>query len=95
VDGLSDFLKALASETRQKMLFHVFIDGKERTVGEVAQAMGLGQSTVSEHLALLKRGGLLDSRKEGKEVHYRPDRIRIMQTVQKLVDRLSNCCRTE
>lgn len=93
--GLELFLKALASETRQKILFHVFRDGQERTVGQIAQAAGLGPSTTSEHLAVLKRGGLLASRRDGKEVYYRPDRRRILALLRHLTDLLSSCCPIE
>src|SRR5512141_2693088 len=69
---IREFLKALASETRQRILF-LFVDGEPRTVGQIASELQTGQSTASEHLAILKRGGLLDSEREGKEVYYRPN----------------------
>jgi DNA-binding transcriptional ArsR family regulator len=48
VDRLTpDFLKALASDTRQQILM-LFVGGQELTVGEIATACGLGQSTTSE-----------------------------------------------
>jgi ArsR family transcriptional regulator, arsenate/arsenite/antimonite-responsive transcriptional repressor len=89
-----DFLKALASETRQKILFQ-FMNGRELTVNEVAQATGLGQSTASEHLSVLKRGGLLQARRQGKEVYYRPDRTRTLGMLRQLSDILSCCCPPE
>lgn len=89
---LDPFLKALASETRQRIFFEVLADGQERTVGQIAEAAGLGQSTTSEHLAVLKRGGLVQSRREGKEVYYRPDRARILLTLRQLTDLLASCC---
>jgi DNA-binding transcriptional ArsR family regulator len=92
ISHLDPFFKALASETRQRILFHVMADGRERTVGQIAEAAELGQSTTSEHLAVLKRGGLVESRREGKEVYYRPDRARIVATLRQLTDLLSNCC---
>lgn len=92
VAHLDPFFKALASETRQRILFRVLADGRERTVGQIAEAAELGQSTTSEHLAVLKRGGLVESRREGKEVYYRPDRSRIIGTLRQLTDLLSSCC---
>lgn len=90
---MHDFLKALASETRQQILF-LFSDGRSHAVGEVATLMNLGQSTTSEHLSLLKRGGLLTSHREGKEVHYEPDPVRIKSTLEKFVALVSRCCPT-
>ena len=66
---LQDFLKALASETRQQLLL-MFIRGERMTVGTVADRAGLSQSTTSEHLNMLKRGGLLKAKRTGKEVVY-------------------------
>ncbi|MGY0055717.1 ArsR/SmtB family transcription factor [Streptomyces sp. LZ34] len=71
-DDLQVFLKALASGTRQR-LFSQFTDGEELTVGEAAERAGLGPSTTSEHLAVLRRGGLLQSTRTGKLVRYRAD----------------------
>lgn len=90
--GLPEFLKALASETRQNIFFKVFINGGEHTVGEVAEIMHLGSSTASEQLAILKRAGLLQSRKEGKEVYYRPDSGKILGMLKELTAQISRCC---
>jgi ArsR family transcriptional regulator len=86
------FLYGLASETRQHILFEVFIDGQEHTVGQVAQQTGLGQSTASEHLAVLKRAGLLASRRSGKEVYYRPHREAALASLAQLTELLTHCC---
>ncbi|HEX7734730.1 MAG TPA: metalloregulator ArsR/SmtB family transcription factor [Ktedonobacteraceae bacterium] len=90
--NLQDFFYGLASENRQKIFFQVFLDGQEHTVGNVAQQTGLGQSTVSEHLAILKRAGILLSRKEGKEVYYRPDRDHLLAVLSHLTSFLTQCC---
>ena len=90
--GLQDFLKALASENRQNIFFKVFTNGGEHTVSEVAEIMRLGQSTASEQLAILKRAGLLQSRKEGKEVYYRPDSRQILGLLKELTEQISRCC---
>ncbi|TXS25803.1 ArsR family transcriptional regulator [Streptomyces sp. gb1(2016)] len=58
----ADFLKALASETRQKVL-QQFTGGIELTVSEVAERCALKPSTASEHLSLLRRGGLRTPRR--------------------------------
>lgn len=88
---LQDFLKALASETRQSILL-LFVDGQERTVGQVAEQVNLGQSTASEHLAILKRSGLLTARRQQKEVYYAPDGDRIRDLATKLNALLLHCC---
>jgi DNA-binding transcriptional ArsR family regulator len=88
---LLTFLKSLASESRLTILL-LFLDGQERMVNQIAEAVGLGQPATSEHLAILKQGGVLVSRKEGKEIYYRPDRAKIMKTLETLSQMLHNCC---
>jgi len=43
----------------------------ERTVGTLQEALGLDSGGTSQHLAALRRIGLVESRKEGTSVHYR------------------------
>ncbi len=88
---LMDFAKAIASESRINILL-LFLDGQERTVNEISQAVKLGQPTTSEHLAIMKRSGVLVSEKRGKEVYYHPDRIRIARYFEMLSDVLKKCC---
>lgn len=88
---LQDFLKALAGETRQRILL-LFTDGRERTVGQIAAEAGLGQPSTSEHLAILRRGGLVVSRRDGKEVYYLPDRALITSRLRALSGLLEHCC---
>tara|TARA_B100001939_G_scaffold348124_1_gene372938 strand:+ start:58981 stop:59292 length:312 start_codon:yes stop_codon:yes gene_type:complete len=88
---LQDFLEAIASRTRQKLLL-AFLDGRERTVNELVSYSGLGQSTVSAHLTALYRGGLLNREKRGKEVYYLPDRQSIQGALRRLSSYLENCC---
>ena len=90
--ALQDLLKALASENRQRILLEVFRDGKPRTVNQIAEQLGLGQSTASEHLAQMKRAGVLQSQKIGKEVLYKPDRVRLLAQLQRFVDLVVRCC---
>ncbi|MGI5149554.1 helix-turn-helix domain-containing protein [Plantactinospora sp. CA-294935] len=44
-----------------------FAQGAELSVSEVAERAGIGQSTASEQLTLLRRGGILTSRREGQD----------------------------
>lgn len=88
---LLDFTKALASESRINILL-LFLDGQERTVNQIAETTELGQPTTSEHLAIMKRSGVLVSKKEGKEVYYRPDRAQIARYLDLLSNLLKKCC---
>lgn len=90
---LVESIKALAAESRINILL-LFTDGQARTVNEIADALGLGQSTISEHLAVMKNAGLLLSERQGKEVYYRPDVKSIKNFVKQLSATLERCCRT-
>ena len=70
-----DFCKALADPTRQKIL-EMLLQG-EKTVSEIVEAFQLSQPTISHHLELLSRYGLLTSRKEGKRVYYATDQAKV------------------
>lgn len=62
-------LKHLANANRLMVLCHLVVG--ERTVGELAEAVGLSQSALSQHLARLKAAGLVESDKRGVMVYYR------------------------
>ncbi|MFD0904557.1 ArsR/SmtB family transcription factor [Actinomadura sediminis] len=89
--GAREFLKALASEQRQQML-ELFTGGVEITVGTVAERLGIAQPTASQQLAILRRGGLLTSRKVGKQVHYRIDAAAVDASLTELRTYLHACC---
>lgn len=90
-DQTRSFLKAMANETRQEILL-LFADGAELTVGEVADRAGIGQSTASEQLARLRRGGLVTATRDGKLVRYRADRHGIIAQLGELQEYLRRCC---
>ena len=67
-DGASELLKALANRHRL-MIVCQLIDG-ERAVGELAEVLKLRDSTVSQHLALLRKEGLVGTRRDGQTIYY-------------------------
>ena len=61
-------LKALADETRLKIIEHL-LDGK-KCVCEIFPYVKRTQSTVSIQLNILRKAGIVDSKREGKNVYY-------------------------
>ncbi len=61
--------KAISDENRTRLL--MFLDGGELCVCQLIELLGLAPSTVSKHMAILYQAGLVESRKEGRWVHYR------------------------
>lgn len=64
----SDFLKALAHETR--LLLLCYLAERERSVTELESVLSLRQPTVSQQLARLRLDGLVTTRREGKTIYY-------------------------
>lgn len=67
-DHASELLKALANRHRL-MIICQLIDA-ERSVGELAAFLGIRDSTVSQHLALLRKDGLVTARRDGQTIWY-------------------------
>jgi ArsR family transcriptional regulator, arsenate/arsenite/antimonite-responsive transcriptional repressor len=84
-----DLLDALADPARQDLV--QLLARQELNVGDIASRVTLSRPTVSHHLLVLKRGGLVRTRKHGREVYYRLNKAPIVNTLQGLVDSLT-CC---
>lgn len=67
-DEASGLLKALAN--RHRLIIICQLIEKERSVGELAALLQLRDSTVSQHLALLRRDGLVTARRDGQTIWY-------------------------
>ena len=63
-----DFFKALSDETRQTIL--KMLERKEMCVCEILQAFEVSQPTISHHLDILKRAGLIESNRKGQNIYY-------------------------
>jgi DNA-binding transcriptional ArsR family regulator len=67
-DQASDLLKALSNRHRLLIICQL-IDG-EHAVGELAEFLDLRDSTVSQHLALLRKDGLVTARRDAQTIYY-------------------------
>lgn len=67
-DQASDLLKALSNRHRLLIICQL-IDG-ERSVGDLAEFLNLRDSTVSQHLALLRKEGLVAARRDAQTIYY-------------------------
>src|SRR5580700_7469709 len=65
----SDPFNAVAEPRRRQIL--TFLAGDERQVGEIVVAIGLDQPSVSKHLGVLHRVGLVRVRRNGRHRLYR------------------------
>jgi DNA-binding transcriptional ArsR family regulator len=69
LDELVEAAKGLAHPARLRLLG--MLATGELCVCQMTAVLGLAPSTVSEHLSVLARGGLVAERKEGRLVFYR------------------------
>lgn len=68
-DELQRVFKTLSDPTRLRIL--ALLDREELMVQELMQVLGMAQSRVSRHLAILREAGLLSDRRDGTYVFYR------------------------
>ena len=64
----AQLLRALGNEKRL-MLLCLLVEG-ERSVGELNARLDLSQSALSQHLALLRKDGLVTTRRKAQSIYY-------------------------
>ena len=80
--------KALAHLSRLEVFFVLVKAGREMAVGEIQEAVEIPGPTLSHHLDILRRAGLVESRKEERYIYYSVQR----EQVTALVRLLTACC---
>jgi DNA-binding transcriptional ArsR family regulator len=79
-EKVSETLKALAHPARLKMVAGLLKD--ECNVAQIQKVLGLPQSTISQHLRVLKNADIIKGRREGTKTCYRVIDARIRKIVQ-------------
>jgi ArsR family transcriptional regulator, virulence genes transcriptional regulator len=67
---VADILRALANE-RRLMILCKLVEWGQATVGSLAEAVGLSQSALSQHLARMREEGIVTYRRESQTLWYR------------------------
>lgn len=81
-------LRALGNERRLMILCQ--LSEGERSVGELLPAVGLSQSALSQHLAVLREEGIVATRREAQTIWYRiadPAALKVVATLAEIF-----CC---
>ena len=81
-------LKAIAHPLRLKIL--CVIGDEEACVQQIVDAVGTSQSNISQHLAILREKGVLQTRKDANRVFYRVTDPRTLQLVSLMRDVFCN-----
>ena len=80
--------KSLAHRTRLEIFFFLVRQKGEVAVGDIQAELEIPGPTLSHHLDLLRRAGLVQSRREGTFVYYSTK----SEMVSELVRLLTSCC---
>src|SRR5690554_3292080 len=68
IDKATALLKALANDNRLRIL--CLLEANELSVSELNQKLSLSQSALSQHLAILRREGLVSTRRASQTIYY-------------------------
>ena len=84
IDRASRSLKAMSHPLRLKIL--CTLGDKEISVQDIVDQVGTSQSNISQHLAILRDKGILDSRKDANRVYYRVGDSRTLRLIDMMRD---------
>ena len=84
--------RALGDPNRLAILVALSDGGRERTVTDVAGCCPVDLSVVSRHLRTLREAGVVEARKQGKDVLYRVRFDSLVAILRNLADALEGCC---
>src|SRR5712671_6504133 len=83
-------LAALAQSTRLEVFrLLVKLEPKGLAAGDIARALAVPQNTMSSHLAILSRAGLVSAQRFSRSIVYRADLARFQDVV---LFMLRDCC---
>jgi DNA-binding transcriptional ArsR family regulator len=80
-------LKAMGNERRLLILCQ--LAGGEKSVGQLEDAIDLSQSALSQHLARLRRDGLVTTRRKAQTIFYSIDSAAAAMVIKTLQDHWS------
>lgn len=83
--------RALGDPSRIALLARLAEHGKPMTVGEVAEGCPTCVSVVSRHLAMLREAGILEARRQGREVYYSIRMAELAAALRKMADAVEVC----
>lgn len=84
-DAAGQLLKALGNPDRLLLLCQLV--GGEMNVGELEERLEIVQPTLSQQLGVLRREGLVDTRRDGRQIYYSissPEALAVIETLYQL-----------
>ena len=83
-ERVSELMKVLSNKHRLMILCQL-VEG-EKSVGQLAALVGIREQATSQQLALLRKEGLVRTRRDGQTIHYALARSDLRQLMQFLYD---------
>ena len=87
LEKAAGMLKAIAHPVRITII-GCLEDGQRLTVSEILKQVGIEQATASHHLGILRDKGVLNSKREGKNIYYSLKH----ETLKVLLNCVRGCC---
>jgi DNA-binding transcriptional ArsR family regulator len=81
---LSETFKALGDPTRREILRR--LNEGDLAAGEIAAAFDISAPSVSHHLSVLKKAGLVTSSREGQSIVYTLNSTVVQEFIQELLE---------
>jgi ArsR family transcriptional regulator len=84
-ENAARLLRAMANARRLMILCR--LTDREHSVGELQALVGLSQSALSQHLAVLREDGVLATRRQGQTIFYRiadPASVKVVRTLSEI-----------
>jgi ArsR family transcriptional regulator len=80
----AEIFKVMSNAKRLEIMD--IISAKEVTVNEISKSLGARKSNTSQHLAYLRYVGIVNARREGKNIYYKLIDPKIMEVCKTLAD---------
>jgi len=90
-----ELFKALGDPNRVALIADIGRRGRPTTVSEAAECCPVDLSVVSRHLAVLRRAGVVEAERNGREVRYTLSAADLAAGLRSLADALEACCPPE
>ena len=84
--------RALGDPNRLSVVVDLAGKGAPSTVSDIAPCCQVDYSVVSRHLATLRRAGIVQAEKRGREVYYSLQYSRLSQALRSIADAIDVCC---
>jgi ArsR family transcriptional regulator len=85
---VAELFRSFSDTSRVRLLSALAV--QELNVGKLAALVGISESAVSHHLRGLRQLGIVQARREGKEVYYRIEDMHIVALFQQGVEHVKD-----